>query len=316
MDKFEPIEIDPKKFLYHDCTLPPLPCLVTSLQKKIDTGNITLDEMVDSLNTDPLLVSQILKVINSAYFNLHNEIDDIQFAIAYFGFNEIRHIILSISVINVLGINQKSILKEFWFHSFYSALCIRKLTRQFEIFISLEGLWSVSVLHDMGKLVYSTFFPNQYNLLVQYTRDNGCLFSDAEDHFSAPKSAYLGALVCDRWGLPGKVRRACEFHSLGDLRHFDGESLSDAFVRMICLGNLIAEFSSEEISEETKARVVDSFISSLGCSESDFLTIMGDIYALKFEAESFIEGFPLQSMLSAGLDESIRSKPADCSILT
>lgn len=289
MYEFEPIEIDPKKFLYDHCTLPALPAAVTFLQKKLYSDDITIDEIVDSVKSDPSFVAQILKVVNSAYFSLHKEIEDIKFAVAYLGLHEINRIILSISVVNSMDIDRKDELKKFWFHSFYTALCTKLLARRYEKLISPEGLWSAAILHDIGKLVYLKFFPKNHDALVKYSAEHGCLFSDAENNFSAPKSSFMGGLLCERWRLPARIRRACEYHSLADLKNIRGKSLSDAFIRIICLGNLMAVLSHEELAEETKKEVIQEIIDSLECTEADFLTIMGDIYELKLDAEKFVE---------------------------
>ena len=117
------------------------------------------------------------------------------------------------------------------------------------------------------------------------------MFSEAESQFSLPTSGYLGALLCDRWRLPDQARRGCEFHTLEDLLSADENSLPSAFQRMICLGNLIAVLSKNQLSKATREQIADALRTDLNCKEEEFLTLMGDIYELKTEVEGFVGQF-------------------------
>jgi len=210
-------------------------------------------EMVTELiKVEPALLAQVLKVVNSAYYGLPGEITNVRVAIAYLGLNEIYRMVLSLSVINTLQIKERDELEEFWFHSFYASLCTKYLAKQYEPHLSPEELWSASMLHDIGKLVYLKFFPDHYEALMTFSKEHGVSFSEAERHLSLPSSSFLGALLCDHWRLPDNVRQACEFHTLNDFLAAEGDSSSTPFQRMICLGNLVAVLSTSELSDSAK----------------------------------------------------------------
>ncbi len=287
----EPIKIDPKTFLRQHCTLPSLPEVVNELQRVIHSGNVDTEKVAELINSDPAILAQALKIVNSAYYGLPRDIGDVRFAIAFLGLNEIYRMVLSLSVINTLAINRKDDLVDFWFHSFYAALCTKYIANKYEPHLSVEELWSAAILHDIGKLVYLKFFPEHYKALKDFSKEQGCLFSEAESHFSLPSSAFLGTLLCDHWRLPENVRNACEFHSLKDLPAVKENSPSADFRRMICLGNLLAIVSADELNSAKRQGLSTEVQTTLNLTEAGFLTMMGDVYELRIEVERFMDQF-------------------------
>ncbi len=288
MTQLPPIEINPDTFLKQHCTLPALPMVVNKIQEVIRGDNVDIQKVIDLISGDPSLVAQIFKVVNSGYYGLPREITKIQFAIAFLGLNEVYRMVLSLAVINTIAVDSKEELNNFWFHSFYSAICAKHLAKKYEPQLSFEELWSAAILHDIGKLVYLKFYTEHYKELRNYSNENGCLFSQAEDFYSLPASAYLGGLLCDHWRLPNQIKEACMHHTLKDLPSATPDSPTGAFRRMICLGNLMSTLSSDDLKEETKHDIAGAITASLGCSDSDFLAIMGEIYDLRIEVDQFM----------------------------
>lgn len=292
MDKLPPIEIDPKTFLRQHCTLPALPRVVTKIQNLLQSETASITEVSELIGSDPALVAQLLKVVNSAYYSLPQEITKIQFAVAFLGLNEVYRMALALEVIKTVSVKESRALHAFWFHSFYAALCTKHLAKTYIPQLPFDDLWSAAILHDIGKLVYLKFFPDHFKMLQAYCSEQGCLFSVAEDHFSLPTSSFLGILLCEHWLLPGKIRDACKWHSLKDLETLkkDSTPVGD-FRRMVCLGNIIAVLASEELSTEVKQSLAEAITGVLRLTEADFLTLMGTIYDLRFQAEEFIKKF-------------------------
>ena len=284
-----PIEIDPKTFLRQHCTLPALPAVVGEIQSLIHDANVDMKRVAELINSDPAILAQVLKIVNSAYYGLPREVKNVQFAIAFLGLNEVYRMVLSLSVINTLAIDKKDEIEEFWFHSFYAALCTKYLAKKYEPHLSLEELWSAAMLHDIGKLVYLKFFPDHYRALRKYSKEHGCLFSEAERHFSLPSSAYLGTLLCEHWRLPDEFRQACACNTLEHLTPMKQDRPLKPFQRMICLGNLLTLLSTIELSTTTKENIADACKTALDCTEAAFLAMMGDIYELRIDVETFME---------------------------
>jgi HD-like signal output (HDOD) protein len=289
MARLQSIDIDPKTFLRQHFTLPALPEVVSQVQNLIQDDNADMAQVAQLISGEPALVAQVLKVVNSAYYGLPREVTKVNFAIAFLGLSEVYRMILSLSVIDALAIKERGELNKFWFHSFYSAMCTKFIAKRYEPQLSFEELWSAGILHDIGKLVYLRFFPDHYKALRRFSQEHGCLFSEAERDLSLPTSFFLGTLLCDHWRLPGTIRAACEFHSLKDLPNIKADSASGSFQRMVCLGNLLAVLATDELKNATRQEIVAATSSALDCTEAQFLAMMGDIYELRIEVESFMD---------------------------
>lgn len=288
MTQLPPLQIDPETFLHQHCELPPLPPLVRRVQSMCRDSDTHVRDVVELISSDPALVAQILKVVNSAYYGLPQEVSKLQFAVVFLGLNEIYRLVLSLSVIDTLSVRDARELAWFWQHSYFTALCVRLLAKEFEPHIQPDELWSAAILHDIGKLIYLRFFPEHFTALREHCRSQGCLFSQAEQQLQLPASSYLGGLLCEHWQLPELVGRACRTHSLHDLADLAADSLQDGFLRMICTGNLLAVLVIEELSEDTKRTLVDAVAAALQISQDRFLALMGRVYELQSDLESFL----------------------------
>ena len=119
-------------------------------------------------------------------------------------------------------------------------------------------------------------------------KENGCLLSEAIEHFFLPSDTYFGVLLCDHWRLPEKIKDACEFHTIKDLDKIGTYGHTDVFRKMVCLGNLVAILSKDELNDAVKRRLADAIMKALNCSDSSFLSLMGDIYELRLDVDKFM----------------------------
>ena len=279
----EPIEIDPKTFLREHCSLPALPEAVIRIQGMIQDKETDSAMVAEIISGDPALVAQVLAVVNSAYYSLPKTTSNVKYAVAYLGLSVIQRIVISVGVVNAMGIGEKNELNNYWYHSFFTALITKYLAKKFWTYLDPEDLWTASILHDIGKLVYIKFFPEHYKELKRYCEQNGCLFSEAEEYYKLPASSYLGSLLCHHWRLPGKVEDACEYHNLSHI----SKQGSD-FQTVIALGNLLATLSAGGLNESCKNRIKKVAEDILELSPDKFISIMADVYDLKSEAEKFL----------------------------
>lgn len=283
-----PVEINPAEIFHHHHKLPPLPEVVNKIQAMQKKESSEIRQIAELVRSDSALSAQVLKVVNSAYYGLSREISDIKFAVAYLGINEIYRMVLSLSVIYSIGVSEREELRKFWFHSFYTSLCSRHLAKKYANLLEEEELWSAALLHDLGKLVYIKFYPEHYQTITTYAEKHGCLFEEAESHYSYPASSYLGGLLCDYWNLPQQIKWACEYHNLHDLKMIKGDTLDIDFKRMICLGSLFTRLANNKLNQKKKKEIADTIMKALNCTKEKFLIIMAEIYELRLKVDSFM----------------------------
>jgi HD-like signal output (HDOD) protein len=79
--------------------LPVLPhtfLMATGLLRQID--QITIDEVVEVLENDPGAVTRILRVVNSAYYSMRQEVTSLHRAVIVLGPETVLGIVMSVSL--------------------------------------------------------------------------------------------------------------------------------------------------------------------------------------------------------------------------
>lgn len=285
MQQLPPIHIDPETFLTQHCTLPVLPVVITHLQEVIYSDSVSVRKVADLISSDPSMVAQVLKIVNSAYYSLPREIADVKLAVAYLGINEVYRITLSVAVLNTFASVEKEEFNCIWSHSVFTALAAKYLTQKYEPLLPNGELWAAAILHDIGKFVYLKFFPEHFRAIEAYRIKNECLYSEAEEALNMPAASMMGMLLCEKWRLPEQVKAACEHHDLKDLDTIRGNSLSESFKRMICVANLITKLQKDKLSKTHKEKIATAIQEALNCTESDFLVLLGAICELEEDVE-------------------------------
>ena len=285
MLKLAPIKIDPKTFLYKHSVLPALPKVLTQFQEAVQSEDVPISRIVNIISSDPGIVAEVLKVVNSAYYSLPREVSRIDIAVAYLGIQEVHNIVLASSVLNTFDIREPGTFKKLWHHSLYTALCARYLANRYERHVPLSELWAPALLHDVGRMVYLKFFPDHLKALRQFAEDNGCLYGEAEKEHGLPSSAYLGSLLCERWRLPRNIKNVCgmeEADALVDLRA--GKDLQP-LQRIIMLANFAAVLTADRLKKEKQFDLSNTIMLAFDLTEPEFLVLMGAISDLKLEAD-------------------------------
>lgn len=283
----EPITIDSKTFFRKDYILPPLPEMLLQIKREVMSEESNANQVARLVAADPALVAQVLRVVNSAYYSLPREVADIRFAVAFIGLNEVYRIVLAVSVIDSLKLDDEKALKSFWTHSYFTAVCCKFLAKKMEPHLAQDELWSAALLHDIGSLIYVKFFPEHYRAIQIYSEEHGCLPLEAENALNLPHSSLLGSLLAEHWQLPLAIRQACENHDIEELENLTEYGKNSAFAKIICLACLISSLITRPLLAEKKQKIGASIKHALNYSEEAFLELMAEIYDLKDEADQF-----------------------------
>lgn len=280
---------DPHAFLDGRFDPPPPPDFFATLVEALAQGRTSPSDVAGTLSADEQAADQLLGIVNSDYYGLPSTIRDLKHAAAYLGTDEIKRLALTVGVMDRLRPTDAGEFRSFWFHAFHTALAARLIARQVARSSDTEELHLAALLHDLGKLVYLVYFPAAHLELSNYRRKRALLFSDAEESLGLPSHAQLGATLCDHWGLPGTVRRACAHHELEDLqRMLDGQKVADE-TRIVCVSNLLSNLCTEELTDELKSAIQNGASRALEFNETEFLLLMGELYDRRPDIKRFVQ---------------------------
>lgn len=194
--------------------LPALPSIIAELNELIADPEGSLDEIVRLISFDQGLTARILKVVNSAYYGLQRQISTIRHALIILGFDEIQQIVLGATVIDLFDAAGKMgpfDVWRFWEHSLACAFAAKGVAKILRYRTSGE-VFVAGLLHDVGKIVLSQYFPEAFRRLLSEVMDNGVSPPQAEKEVLGMPHATLGHLLADHWNLPYSISEAIYHH--------------------------------------------------------------------------------------------------------
>ena len=189
--------------------MPSLPVTVAKVLEVCNNPHTSPADLNRVISLDPVLVARVLKLINSAYYGLGQQVTSLVRAIIMLGINTVKNLALSSAVIETLtsksgghGLNMDG----FWRHSLCVGVAAKLLAKKRNLDVQqIEEYFTAGLLHDIGKIPLNGVLNRQYMLTVSKAdRDRISLFS-AEDQTLGINHCVTGHLIVNSWKLIGGV---------------------------------------------------------------------------------------------------------------
>ena len=205
-----------RRFIEQIDNLPSLPAIVTRLIQIVNSPDTSAEDAAKLIQKDPALTTKMLRLANSAFYGIPRSISSVSSAVVILGFNTIRSLVLSASVMKMFsGTGKPAIEKDrFWKHSIVCALAAKTIVRQF-INIRMmdpESAFCAGILHDIGKLIFSEFAREDYMEVCSYAAINKVPLLEAERKLLGIGHSDIGRILADKWALPLDLEYALVFH--------------------------------------------------------------------------------------------------------
>jgi len=197
------MQLMPIDLVRGEVELPSLSDVFQQFTAKLDDPHAVAEDFSDILSTDPALTLKLLKIVNSAYYGFSANITDVAHAITIVGLNDLRELVLAISVVEFFdGLpNELISMKSFWKHSVLTGLVSKEL--QFSPAIkSDQSLFTAGMLHDVGTLVFYNRLPELARTVLElYERHKQPRYL-LEREVLGFDHAIIGGELIRHWGLP------------------------------------------------------------------------------------------------------------------
>jgi putative nucleotidyltransferase with HDIG domain len=193
--------------------LPALPTIAVEVASLIDNPNTSVSKLTQVISADQVLTAKVLKIANSPFYGFQRKISTLDFAIMVLGFDSLKEILISISLISSFKKKQDKYFnsKEFWEHSLATGIAARTLARQLGYRISGES-FVAGLIHDIGILVTHQYFHDDYEQIVDAVTGGKSTFQDMEETVLFATHGDIGAWLAERWNLPDQLIEAIKFH--------------------------------------------------------------------------------------------------------
>ncbi len=226
-----------KKRLKSLQSLPTLPPVVTKLTHLLADEKTTAFQLAEIIEKDQVLTSKVLKMVNSAFYGFPRRISTVSSAIVLLGFNVIRTLIITASIFEMMQSEDLSL----WEHSLGVAAASGLLAQKLEL-KNPEEVTTAGLLHDLGKVVIRSEFPEMYQEILALVKERGLSFREAEKEILGLDHSEIGEFLTNHWNLPERLVEPIAFHhQVEKARKYKKEAavvhLGDIIIRALGYGS-------------------------------------------------------------------------------
>jgi putative nucleotidyltransferase with HDIG domain len=257
--------------------LPSLPAVVMELLSSIDQEDVDISVLAKKVSHDAALTAKTLRLANSSLYGLQVKVTTIQQAITFLGFQTTRNLITAAAVTGCFAEGQCPGFdhKAFWRHSIAAAACCKVIARRLRF--NQDYAFTAGLLHDIGRLVLVSTFPQQYAAAMAYRSAHDSYVLDAERAVLGVDHVQAGMALAEHWNFSETMKLALAHHHDPDA---PGAGLLAAIVHV---ANAIVHALDVAQEEDDLAPAVSSAAwTALGLNEEALLQVFRET-ELQFE---------------------------------
>jgi putative nucleotidyltransferase with HDIG domain len=193
--------------------LPALPAIAEEVVEMVENPRTSAAQLGRVISADQGLTSKVLKIANSAFYGFPKKISTVDFAIIVLGFDALREIVISISLVSALQKKDDTDFdtQGFWDHAIYTGAIARRLARDLGYRVTGE-VFVGGLLHDMGISILHQHFTSEYAKIVKLVVETEMTWLEAEKNVLGVSHAEMGGWLAERWNFPNTLVEAITKH--------------------------------------------------------------------------------------------------------
>jgi diguanylate cyclase (GGDEF)-like protein len=220
-------------------TLPSLPGVAMRVLDLIRDSNVSISSLADAVQTDPAMVTKVLKTVNSSYYGLTVPCPSIQRAMSLLGLNTVKSIVLGFSLVDfskAMGkADGKFDMSIYWRRAIYSAAAARAVARHTKR-CDGEEAFIAALVADIGVLACLSALKGEYGEVLAAAGDDHDKLAGVEQQKLGATHASIGMDLASKWRLPAQLAACIGYHHSPELckpEHLE-------IVRTVMLGRFAA----------------------------------------------------------------------------
>ena len=231
-------------------------------------------DMVHVIETDPVVMIKVLKVVNSAQYGYGKNITSVNQAVAILGFNTIKNLALGIADAGILPAKNVGGFdaKRYLLHSLTTAAVARLLAAQRPDADS-QDYYIAGLLHDFGKVMISQYKPSRFRQAMDTALWEGSALHMNLQSIAGMNHAQICAGLLEHWGFKETLVTAIRLQ-------YAPESASSHLVASLYAANLISKALLPNESAVSTNDLPDCVQRALGGSFSMVYNALGDLEAV------------------------------------
>ncbi|MGI9203980.1 MAG: HDOD domain-containing protein [Woeseiaceae bacterium] len=231
-----------------EIALPSFPDVVVQIRTALEDPTCTAERLATVAKTDPVLVSRLLKSVNSAFHNRAGiEIVDLGLAISRLGFEAVRNTAITLAVEQIFDASQhqglKARLKVLWNNSIeLSSMCYTLAHRSRKV--NADNAFLCGLLHEVGKLYILTKAQDYPNFLGN---------DESLDQVMEQWSPSVGQSIVQAWGFPDEIAETMDAINAADSQVASDPSMVD----VVAASQLLVEGAEAALAGASRHASID-----------------------------------------------------------
>jgi len=194
--------------------IPTLPQVVQKIVEIVDSPHTSASDLNKAISHDQALSAKVLKLVNSAFYGFPKKIETLTQAIIILGFNTVRSLALSISMLDFFSSRESEHqlnYTEYWKHSIATSIMARAIAKKTFPQMAEEAFVS-GLLHDIGILIFDQFLPKEYRQVYIRMKNEQIPLYKAEKLTLKITHSDAGRMLAIKWNLPDPLLYSISFH--------------------------------------------------------------------------------------------------------
>lgn len=197
-------------------SLPSLPQSYSMLLEALNSDDVTMGKVAELISQDMGMTTTVLKLVNSAFFGLPNQVASPEQAVNLLGLDIIKGLVLSQGLFNTLKVQQVPGMsfEGLWRHC-QTVGCLAKQIMQMEgqERYMADQAFIAGIMHDVGKLVLATVKPQEYAKVIKVVRETDHPVIAVERKVFGVTHGEVGAYLLGLWGVHENVVGTIALHN-------------------------------------------------------------------------------------------------------
>lgn len=262
------------EWLVEHKALPMFPSVIQRLDEVLAAEEVTVEAVVNVLQTDVGVVARIMKTVNSAKYVMHEPAQNLTDAVSRLGFATTRMLATAAAFMNMMSAPDNFSVKEFWRSAFASAVACReivKMARKNQKELNPSSAFTLGLARDLGIFLLNDCCAERYQEVVKQMQANPLSLVRVEQQVLGIDHAIASAVLLKSWHFPENWVMGVAGHyfparlPLVQQPWADALLIAESIAFYLGFGNGICAGTPQVLPELTELR-----LRSLGLTVQDF----------------------------------------------
>ncbi len=249
--------------------IPAMPAIVVNVISKLNDPDAKNKELEELISLDPVLVSFILKIVNSPIYGTRSEVLTISKALFILGMKNIKTLMMGYGAqIMLQTLQDKNIQHYLWQHSISVGVLAKLLSEQFYEVVHSEA-YVAGLLHDIGKIVLFMHDKEKFMQTLVSEKGKHKDYSGAEQDLYGFSHIETGFFLISELGFSNTMKDIILYHHYPE---FAPEN--NSLIWIIGLADEISFYMEEKIDEDILFDNIDLHIKKLKLSKEQIQDVI------------------------------------------